>query len=149
MTLADSQHLSSRRPYLLRAMHEWLTDNMQTPHVVVDAGVAGVQVPRQYVHDGKIVLNVSYDATSGLLIKNDCVTFGARFGGVAHEVRLPLRSVLGIYSRETGQGMVFTDDDLSADDAGGDPPTPPDPPPGVGPGGGADESRRARLTVVK
>jgi stringent starvation protein B len=144
--LADVPSLSSRRPYLLRAMHEWLTDNMQTPHVVVDAGVVGVQVPRQYVHDGKIVLNVSYDATSGLLIKNDLVTFGARFGGVAQEVRLPLRSVLGIYSRESGQGMVFSEDDLSPEDQ--DPSEPPEPPASPGPAGG-DEPRRARLTVVK
>jgi stringent starvation protein B len=120
---------------------------MQTPHVVVDAGVAGVQVPRQYVHDGKIVLNVSYDATSGLLIKNDWVTFGARFGGVAHEVRLPLRSVLGIYSRESGQGMVFSDDDMAASDDDTPPPTSPSPQPP--PASGGDEPRRARLTVVK
>jgi len=120
---------------------------MQTPHVVVDAGVAGVQVPRQYVHDGKIVLNVSYDATSGLLIKNDWVMFGARFGGVAHEVRLPLRSVLGIYSRESGQGMVFSDDDIAPSDDETPPPAPPSPPPS--PTSGGDEPRRARLTVVK
>jgi stringent starvation protein B len=129
-------------------MHEWLTDNMQTPHVVVDAGVVGVQVPRQYVHDGKIVLNVSYDATSGLLIKNDWVTFGARFGGVAHDVRLPLRSIVGIYSRESGQGMVFTDDDMGPSDDDSTPPPPPSTPP-VSPGTGGDEPRRARLTVVK
>ncbi len=123
-------------------MHEWLTDNTQTPHLVVDAGVDGVQVPRQYVRDGKIVLNVSYEATSGLLLKNDWVSFGARFGGVAHEVRVPLRAVLGIYSRESGQGMVFSDDDLPP--PGETPPSPPSPPTS-----GGDEPRRARLTVVK
>jgi stringent starvation protein B len=124
-------------------MHEWLTDNTQTPHLVVDAGVDGVQVPRQYVRDGKIVLNVSYEATSGLLLKNDWVSFGARFGGVAHEVRIPMRAILGIYSRESGQGMVFSDDDLPppGDDA---PPSPP-----TAPTTGGDEPRRARLTVVK
>jgi stringent starvation protein B len=122
-------------------MHEWLTDNTQTPHVVVDAAGEGVQVPRQYVRDGKIVLNVSYEATSGLLLKNDWVSFGARFGGVAHEVRLPMRAILGIYSRESGQGMVFSDDDMPPSDQ---PPTPP-----VPPAGGTDEPRRARLTVVK
>jgi len=126
-------------------MHEWLTDNTQTPHLVVDAGVDGVQVPRQYVRDGKIVLNVSYEATSGLLLKNDWVSFGARFGGVAHEVRIPLRAILGIYSRESGQGMVFSDDDLPpTDDV---PPSPPETP--TPPTGGGDEPRRARLTIVK
>jgi len=141
--LTETPALSSRRPYLLRAMHEWLTDNTQTPHLVVDAGVDGVQVPRQYVRDGKIVLNVSYEATSGLLLKNDWVSFGARFGGVAHEVRIPMRAILGIYSRESGQGMVFSDDDLPppGDDA---PPSPP-----TAPTTGGDEPRRARLTVVK
>jgi stringent starvation protein B len=123
-------------------MHEWLTDNTQTPHLVVDAGVDGVQVPRQYVRDGKIVLNVSYEATSGLLLKNDWVSFGARFGGVAHEVRVPMRAILGIYSRESGQGMVFSDDDLPP--PGETPPSPPSPPTS-----GGDEPRRARLTVVK
>ena len=140
--MTENPTLSSRRPYLLRAMHEWLTDNTQTPHLVVDAGVDGVQVPRQYVRDGKIVLNVSYEATSGLLLKNDWVSFGARFGGVAHEVRVPLRAVLGIYSRESGQGMVFSDDDLPP--PGETPPSPPSPPTS-----GGDEPRRARLTVVK
>jgi len=143
--LTETTTLSSRRPYLLRAMHEWLTDNTQTPHLVVDAGVDGVQVPRQYVRDGKIVLNVSYEATSGLLLKNDWVSFGARFGGVAHEVRIPLRAILGIYSRESGQGMVFSDDDLPpTDDVPPSPPVTPTPPTG-----GGDEPRRARLTVVK
>jgi len=140
--LTETPTLSSRRPYLLRAMHEWLTDNTQTPHLVVDAGVDGVQVPRQYVRDGKIVLNVSYEATSGLLLKNDWVSFGARFGGVAHEVRVPMRAILGIYSRESGQGMVFSDDDLPP--PGETPPSPPSPPTS-----GGDEPRRARLTVVK
>ncbi len=140
--MTETPTLSSRRPYLLRAMHEWLTDNTQTPHLVVDAGVDGVQVPRQYVRDGKIVLNVSYEATSGLLMKNDWVSFGARFGGVAHEVRVPMRAILGIYSRESGQGMVFSDDDLPP--SGETPPSPPSPPTS-----GGDEPRRARLTVVK
>lgn len=132
---------TSRRPYLLRAMHEWMTDNGQTPHLVVDAGHDGVVVPRQYVRDGKIVLNVSYSATAGLLIKNDFITFSARFGGTPFDVRLPLAAVLGVYARETGQGMIFSDED-----AGG--PPPPGSPPPKGPGGG-DEPRRPQLKVVK
>jgi stringent starvation protein B len=125
-------------------MHEWLTDNMQTPHVVVDAGVTGVQVPRQFVRDGKIVLNVSYEATSALLLKNDWVSFGARFGGVAHEVKLPMQAILGIYSRESGQGMIFSEDDLPPPSDEPSPPSPSSSPPG-----GGDEPRRPRLTVVK
>ncbi|MEI6457838.1 MAG: ClpXP protease specificity-enhancing factor [Pseudomonadota bacterium] len=142
--MSEIPTLAPRRPYLLRAMHEWLTDNAQTPHIVVDASVAGAQVPRQYVRDGKIVLNVSYEATSGLLMKNDWVSFGARFGGVAHEVRAPMQAVLGIYSRESGHGMVFSDDDW--------PPPPGDeavPPSASSPLAGGDEPRRPRLTVVK
>lgn len=136
--MAQEPQLSSRRPYLLRAMHEWMTDNGQTPHLVVDAAIEGVAVPRQYVRDGKIVLNASYTATAGLLIKNDWVTFGARFDGTSFDVRLPLQAVLGIYARETGQGMIF-----SEEEPGPEAPTPPPKPPA------ADEPRRAKLTVVK
>jgi stringent starvation protein B len=135
--MSNERPLTSRRPYLLRAMHEWMTDNGQTPHLVVDAGIEGVSVPRQYVRDGKIVLNVSYSATAGLLIKNDLVTFSARFGGTPFEVRLPIAAVLGVYARETGQGMIFSDEDAG-------PPAPPSPPK---PGG--DEPKRPQLKVVK
>jgi stringent starvation protein B len=134
---------SSRRPYLLRAMHEWMTDNGQTPHLVVDAAVDGVVVPRQYVRDGKIVLNASYTATAGLVLKNDAVSFSARFGGTPFEVHLPLHAILGIYARETGQGMMFADDD------GGPPPAPPAPPAGQPTRPGGEDKRRARLKVVK
>jgi stringent starvation protein B len=127
---------TSRRPYLLRAMHEWMTDNGQTPHLVVDAAHDGVAVPRQYVRDGKIVLNVSYSATAGLLIKNDHITFSARFGGAPFEVRLPVAAVLGVYARETGQGMIFSDEETG-------------PPPTTPPKTGGDEPRRPQLKVVK
>lgn len=127
-----------RRPYLLRAMHEWMTDNGQTPHLVVDATVDGVVVPRQYVRDGKIVLNVGHSATAGLMMKNDYVTFSARFAGTPFEVRLPVAAVLGIYARETGQGMIFSEDDRG--------PEPPATPP-TRPGG--DEPKRPQLKVVK
>ena len=137
--MAKEPQLSSRRPYLLRAMHEWMTDNGQTPHLVVDAAVAGVAVPRQYVRDGKIVLNASYTATTGLQIKNDCICFSARFGGTPFEIRLPVQAILGIYARETGQGMIFSDDEPA--------PEPPASKPGGPPGG--DEPRRPRLKVVK
>lgn len=111
--MADSP-LSSTRPYLLRAMHEWMTDNNQTPLVVVDATGEGVVVPTEHVKDGKIVLNVAWSATRNLLMENEQITFQARFGGVPHAVTLPLAFVQGIYARESGQGMVFQDEPGSA-----------------------------------
>ncbi len=123
-------------------MHEWMTDNGQTPHLVVDAGVEGVAVPRQYVRDGKIVLNAGYEATSGLLIKNDWIGFGARFGGVAFDIQIPVHAVLGIYARETGQGMIFADEE-----EGPAPPAPPDGP--SKPTRGDEPPRRPQLKVVK
>lgn len=101
--------VQSRRPYLIRAMHEWMTDNAQTPHLVVDAAVAGVDVPRKYVEDGKIILNTGHDATQNLRLGNDFVEFDARFEGAPQRVRVPMQAVLGIYARETGQGMLFTE----------------------------------------
>lgn len=121
-------------------MHEWMTDNGQTPHVVVDATVAGVEVPSAYVKDGRIVLNVSWQATQGLRLGNDLVEFSARFGGAPHTVRLPLAAVLGIYARETGQGLVFQEESD----------TEPSPPTGTTPTSTAtDEGRRPKLRVVK
>ncbi len=101
----------SRRPYLLRAMHEWISDSGHTPHLVVDAGVVGVDVPRQFVKDGKIVLNVSWSATAQLKLGNDEITFSGRFGGASMMVFVPVNAVLAIYARETGQGMIFSDDE--------------------------------------
>ena len=134
--------MKSRRPYLLRALHEWISDSNCTPHIVVDAGVAGVEVPRQYVQDGKIVLNVSWSATGQLQLGNDELQFNGRFGGVGMHVRIPIGAVLAIYARETGQGMIFTEDDAPQ------PPQPPQPEPEPQPPkeGGAG---RARLKVVK
>ena len=103
--------LSSKRPYLLRAMHEWMTENGQTPHIVVDAECPDVTVPRQHVQQGKIILNIGYSATSNLELGNDVISFGARFGGT------PFESILGIYAKESGQGMIFSDD-ATADQPG-------------------------------
>jgi stringent starvation protein B len=102
--------VKSRRPYLLRAMHEWISESGCTPHLVVDAAVAGVDVPRQYVRDGKIILNVSWNATGQLELGNEELSFSGRFGGVSTAVRIPVRAVLAIYARETGQGMMFSED---------------------------------------
>jgi stringent starvation protein B len=106
----------SRKPYLIRAMHEWMTDNGQTPHLVVDAALPGVDVPRRYVEDGKIILNVGPNATQGLNLGNEFVDFEARFDGAPRQVRVPVAAVLGIYARETGQGMLFTEPDPGTPD---------------------------------
>jgi stringent starvation protein B len=133
--------LKSRRPYLLRAMHEWIGDSGYTPYVIVDAGVTGVDVPRQFVQDGKIVLNLSWSATDQLALGNDELTFSGRFGGAAMSVRIPVEAVLAIYARETGQGMVFTEDD--APPPGGEPPVQPARPEARSP------AARPHLKVVK
>ena len=100
----------SKRPYLIRAMHEWMGDNSHTPHIVVDTSIDGVNVPDEHIKDGKIILNVSDTAAHNLKLTNDAVSFRARFGGVPFDVWVPMQSVLGIYARETGQGMIFSHD---------------------------------------
>ena len=130
----------SRRPYLLRAMHEWMGDAGLTPHIIVDAGRSGVEVPNAYIKDGKIVLNVSLSATQRLQLNNQGIEFDARFAGIVHHVRVPMTAVLGIYARETGEGMVFNESEPEA------------PPPAESGSAAAQpkgEMRRAKLTVVK
>jgi stringent starvation protein B len=125
-----------KRPYLLRAMHEWVTDSKHTPHIIVDADRQGVVVPRPFVKDGKIVLNLSHTATQNLSLGNEWIEFGARFAGVVHFIRVPIAAVLGIYARETGEGMVFSDQDLG-----------PEPPPQ--PSSEEEGTRRSHLKLVK
>ena len=97
---------TSTRPYLERALHEWCTDNGFTPYVAVLVDET-VQVPREYVNNGEIVLNVSFDATSGMQLSNEFIQFKARFGGVAREIVVPMGRVIAIYAKENGQGMAF------------------------------------------
>ncbi len=104
------QSLISSRPYLLRAMHEWMTDNGHTPLVVVDATHVGVQVPKEHIKDGRIVLNIGWSATRNLEMTNELVCFDARFGGTARSVSFPISALKGIYARESGQGMQFQDE---------------------------------------
>ena len=104
--MLNTPDASSTRPYLLRALHEWCTDSGFTPYVAVLVDET-VQVPMEYVKNGEIVLNVSYDATSGLRLGNDFIEFKARFAGVAREILIPINRVLAIYARENGQGMAF------------------------------------------
>ena len=123
-------------------MHEWMVDNGYTPHLVVDARREGVDVPPGQARDGKIVLNVSYNATRGLVLGNDFVAFEARFAGVPHSVSIPVGAILGIYARETGQGMVFGEETPP-------PPQPPDSPPAPSGPGGGEPPRKPKLKVVK
>lgn len=102
----NAQDSTSTRPYLIRAIYEWCTDNGFTPYLAVRVDKT-VQVPREYVNDGEIVLNVSYDATSGLQMGNEFIEFKARFGGKPREIMVPVERVLAIYARESGQGMSF------------------------------------------
>lgn len=122
--------MTSTRPYLIRAFYDWILDNGLTPHLLVDAEAGGVVVPRQFVKDGKIVLNLSPTAVRQLQLGNEVLQFGARFGGVAMEVRVPPAAVLGIYARENGQGMLFPPaaETPEATEASGEPEGEPEPP---------------------
>ena len=102
---ADNQGTSTR-PYLLRALHDWCTDNGFTPYVAVHVG-PNVQVPMEYVKNNEIVLNIGFEATSNLQMGNEFIEFKARFGGVSREIRVPIDHVVAIYARENGQGMAF------------------------------------------
>lgn len=102
--------MTSNRPYLLRAVHEWICDNGLTPHIVVDASKPGVEVPPQAVTDGRVVLNLAPRAVTRLEIGNDVITFTARFGGVSRAVSVPVAAVQAIYARENGQGMLLAED---------------------------------------
>lgn len=125
---SDSQGTSTR-PYLIRALHDWCTDNGFTPYLAVYVD-RSVQVPQEYVKNNEIVLNVSFEATTQLQLGNEFVEFKARFGGIAREISVPVDHVIAIYARENGQGMAFPvptetggmDDDLSMDEPTSDAP---------------------------
>ena len=141
--MSSTPPLPPKRPYLLRAMHQWISDCGNTPHVIVDAERAGPEIPKAYVKEGKIVLNLSFTATQRLKLGNADVEFDARFSGVVHHVSFPVAAVMGIYARETGEGMVFSDQDLG--------PEPPRGPPSTEEGAGTAAPARTRpqLKVVK
>jgi stringent starvation protein B len=126
--------MTTSRPYLLRAIHEWIVDNNLTPHILVDAAREGAVVPRQFVEDGKIVFNIGPRAVKSLQLRNDAVEFEARFGGSPMHVYIPILAVLAVYARENGKGMIFTEDDDAS------------PPPEEG---GPDKAKRPSLRVVK
>lgn len=95
------------RPYMTRAIYQWIEDNHLTPYLVVDATFANVMVPMEHVKDGQIVLNISSSATHKMSMANDAISFSARFGGVSRNLYIPFPAVLGIYAKQNGQGMFF------------------------------------------
>lgn len=133
--------MASNRPYLLRALNEWICDNGMTPYLLVDAQREGVQVPASAVKDGRVVLNIAPRAVAHLVIDNREVRFMARFGGVSQSVQVPVGAVLAIYAQESGQGMMLPEDGALMPDES------PDPTPG--PDAGGDAPRRSHLRVVK
>lgn len=144
----DFPRMTSHRPYLLRALVEWINDNGMTPHILVDAGLPGVQVPASAVKDGRVVLNIAERAVVGLNVDNESVRFTARFGGVSYPVMVPMPAVLAVYARETGQGMALPDDTPGPSPEPPDPgtPSPPSPPPPDEP---PSTGKRPHLRVVK
>lgn len=154
----DALAMSSHRPYLLRALYEWIVDNGMTPHVLVDAGMPGVRVPRHAVKDGRIVLNIAERAVGGLRMENDALRFSARFGGVSQTVVVPMPAVIAVYARETGQGMALPDEprgDATPMDSAGestpdsDLPPPDDSGPGGPPAPSEPPKRGGHLRIVK
>ena len=137
--------MNSSRPYLVRALYEWIVDNDCTPHMLVNSDYPKVQVPAGFASDGQIVLNVSPTAVRQLHMDNEAVSFEGRFGGVPHTLYVPIPAILGVYARENGQGMVFdleepleADDEVEPDNDG--------PPPGSAP---PRPTGRPSLKVVK
>jgi len=103
--------MTSQKPYLIRAIYEWLVDNELTPYLLVSTEFEGVQVPDEYIHDGKIVLNIAPDAVRNFLADNDWISFSARFSGKAMELFIPILAVQAIYGKENNEGMFFPDED--------------------------------------
>ncbi len=158
--MSDTSSPTSTKPYMVRAIHEWCTDNGLTPYLAVSV-TKDVQVPKEHVRNGEIVLNIGLLATDRLMLKNDAISFQARFSGRVQEIYVPMDQVVAIYAKETGNGMAFDvnkelslvhdDDSNSSNRPGpgdrndpsdsGDPSQPPDPP--------KPPAGRPRLTRVK
>lgn len=141
--------MSSNRPYLLRAIYDWISDNDLTPYVLVDAAAAGVRVPPQVIKNGQVVLNLAMRAVANLDLGNEWISFSARFSGVSQTITFPVAAVLALYAQENGQGMMFPADE------GGDNPAPEAPnddaPPAPGQDAGGSKPKRGapHLRVVK
>jgi stringent starvation protein B len=130
---SSPEGMTSNRPYLLRALYQWITENGLTPHILVDADVEGVNVPDHTIQKGKVVLNIAEGATEQLMLDNEFIDFKARFSGNPYQISVPMDAVIAIYARENGQGMMFARDET---------PTPPV--------DGSDQPpSRSHLSVVK
>lgn len=132
-------NMSSLKPYLIRAIYDWILDNQFTPYLLVNAEVEGTVVPQAFVQDGRIVLNLRPEAVNGLSLGNDAILFNARFGGKPMKVDVPLRAVLALYAQENGRGMIFDEEEAGDDTL---PPPEPDTP-------APEPRKRPTLTVVK
>lgn len=130
--------MTSSRPYLVRAMYQWIADNGMTPHLLADASVDGIQIPVEHVQNGKIILNIAPMAITGLVLGDAEITFSARFSGKSVGIYIPVEAVLAIYAKENGQGMMFSEDDGAMSSSDDDDPEP-DP----------DKPKRPALRVVK
>jgi stringent starvation protein B len=124
------------KPYLIRSIYEWITDNNLTPHLLVNAEYPGVNLPTDFVEDGRIVLNIRPEAIQGLVLDNDEIQFNARFSGKPMRINAPVPAVLAIYAKENGRGMVFDPEDVENEQP--EPPEPDNKPP-----------QRPQLRVVK
>jgi stringent starvation protein B len=133
--------MTSSRPYLVRAMYQWITDNGMTPHLLVDVSIEGVHVPTEHVQNGKIILNIAPMAVTGLVLGDAEITFSARFSGKPMELYIPIDAVLAVYAKENGQGMMFSEDDGASTAPDDESDSKPDPDP--------DKPKRPSLRVVK
>ncbi|WP_413190788.1 ClpXP protease specificity-enhancing factor [Psychrobacter sp. AT9] len=105
--MSETTSITPTRPYMVRALYQWIEDNDLTPYLMVDATAENVQIPTEHVQDGRIVLNIASRATGNMSMENDYIHFSARFGGVSQDIWVPLTAVLGIYAKENSQGMFF------------------------------------------
>lgn len=103
--------MTSTRPYLIRAFYDWIVDNDCSPYIVINANIEGVNVPEEYVESGQIVLNVAVSAVNGLVLGDHAIEFQARFGGKIRQIYAPMKSVVAIYAKENGRGMVFAEEE--------------------------------------
>ncbi len=133
MTESSTTGMNSSRPYLMRAIYDWIVDNKLTPYLLVNAEEPDVQVPVEHINNGKIILNVDPNAVQDLDMSGVDISFNARFSGKPTQISVPISAALAIYARENGRGMVFNDDDESPTD----------------PNGGKDKSNTPNLRIVK
>ena len=136
--------MTPSKPYIVRAYYEWIADNNLTPYIVVNVQTPFVEVPMQYVENGKITLNISMTATQGLILGNDGIQFKARFAGIPISVYCPIPSIIAIYAKENGKGKIFTEEDNDYENS--EPLTSPTPPTVVPP---KSVQRKPHLSVVK